>query len=80
MGFTTDLGASVLAFNEEESKTLSMNLYNKVGNTENSELKLKAGASEEKSPELISEEKPDSDQKESIYLNCTNQLRIQGRF
>lgn len=79
VGFATDFGASVLAFDEEESKTLSMNLYNKVANNASSELKSEEVDSQEMNPELISEEKRVSDRKESTYQNCANQSRIQGR-
>ena len=79
VGFTTDLGASVLAFDEQKSKTLSMNLYNKVANKESSELKPEVANLQEKASELISEEKRVSDRKESTYQNCANQSGIQSR-
>ena len=80
VGFTTNLGASVLAFDEENSKTISIALYEKVTNNDNHELEKVAATEQAKNPGMISEEKRVSDQKEYRYLSCTNQLGIQSRF
>lgn len=79
IGFTTDSGASVLAFDEEVSKALSMNLYKKITETKKSELGTNIVDTLEKGPGKIVPEKQDNDQKDSVYLNCASQSRNPGR-
>lgn len=79
VGFTTSLGASVLAFDEENTKTISLDLYEKVTNNDNNELMKDVVTEQTKTPEMLSKEKRVSDQKEFSNQSCANQLKTQGR-
>jgi len=79
VGFTTSLGASVLSFDEENTKTISLDLYEKVTNNDNNELMKDIVTEQTETPEMLSKEKRVSDQKEFSNQSCANQLKTQGR-